>query len=83
MCRYDEVRNIYLEQLEFVWMDDSTTEPTRAKVGEKIDSFVEGDLEHATETLSALWEIANKGGGAKAPSNATPAVSSPQPCVVW
>ena len=64
-------------------MDDSTTEPTRVKVEEKIDSYVEGDLEHATETLSALWEIANKGGGAKAPSNATPAVSSPQPCVVW
>ena len=82
MCRYDEVRNLYLEQLAFVWMDDSTTEATRAKVEEKIDSFVEGDLEYATEALSALWEIANKDGDVKAPSSTTPAVSLSQPCVV-
>ena len=42
-------------------MEDSTTEVTRAGVNKKIDSFVEGDLDHATEILSALWEIANKG----------------------
>jgi hypothetical protein len=50
-------------------MEDSTTETTRASVDKKIDSFVEGDLEHATEMLSALWEIANKDGDVKAPSN--------------
>lgn len=47
----------------------------RASVDEKIDSFAQGDLEHATEILSALWEVANKDGDITAPSNASPAVS--------
>ena len=51
-------------------------EATRTRVEEKIDSFVEGDLEHAAETLSAFWEVANKDGDVKAPSNTTTAVSS-------
>ena len=73
--RYDEIRGLYIDQLAFTWMEDSTTETTRASVDKKIDNFVEGDLEHATEMLSALWEIANKDGDIKAPSNASPAVS--------
>jgi hypothetical protein len=56
-------------------MEDATTESTRINVDKKIDSFVEGDLEYATEMLSALWEIANKDGDIAAPSNTTPAVS--------
>ena len=51
-------------------------EATRTRVEEKIDSFVEGDLEHAAETLSAFWEVANKDGDVKAPSNTTTVVSS-------
>jgi len=60
-------------------MEDSTTETTRASVDKKIDSFFEGDLEYATEMLSALWEIATKDGDVKAPSNDSPAVSL-SPC---
>ena len=56
-------------------MEDST-ETTRASVNKKIESFTEGDLDHATEIISALWEIANKDGDVKAPANASPAVSS-------
>jgi len=56
-------------------MEDSTTEAIRAGVDEKIDSFYEGNLEHATEVLSALWEIVNKDGDITAPSNTSPAVS--------
>ncbi|KAF9641806.1 hypothetical protein BDM02DRAFT_3203210, partial [Thelephora ganbajun] len=41
--QYDEIRSLYIEQLGFVWMEDSTTETTRASVDKKIDSFVEGD----------------------------------------
>ena len=73
--RYDEIRSLYINQLAFTWMEDSKTETTRASVDNKIDSFFEGDLEHATEILSALWEIANKDGDIKAPSKASPAVS--------
>jgi len=49
-------------------MEDSTTEATRVSFEKKIDSFVEGDLEHATEVLSALWEIVNGDEEIKAPS---------------
>ena len=43
-----------------MWMDEATTGTTRAGVEEKVCSFVEGELDHAMETLSALWEIASK-----------------------
>ena len=56
-------------------MEDSTTEVTRVSVDKKIDDFVEGDLDHATEILSALWEIVGKDGDITAPSNTSPAVS--------
>jgi len=48
-------------------MEDSTTEAVRISVDKKIDSFGEGDLEYATETLSALWEIVNKDGDIEFP----------------
>ena len=48
-------------------MEDSTAEATCLSVEEKVDRFVEGDLEHAGEILSALWEIASAGGGAQPP----------------
>jgi len=72
--RYDEVRKLYVEQLAHVWMKD-TTETIHASVDRKIDCFVDEGLEHATETLSALWKIANKGGDAKAPANTSSVVS--------
>ena len=55
-------------------MEDKT-ETTSNRIDKKIESFVEEGLKHATETLSALWEIANKGGDAKAPEKTLYAVS--------
>lgn len=66
---------MYINQLASVWMEDSTTEATQASVDKKVDSFIEGDLEHATEVFSALWEIVSKDGDIKTPSNTSPAVS--------
>ena len=66
---------MYIDQLASVWMEDSTAEATQASIDRKIDSFVEGDLEHATEFLSALWEIGNKDGDTDAPPNTSPVVS--------
>ena len=74
--RYDEIRSLYIEQLAFVWMERSTTEATCTSVEKKIDSFVEGNLEYALETVSALWEVANKDGDVKDPSTTAPAVSA-------
>ena len=79
--RYAEIRSLYVEQLAHVWVGDSAN-ATRVRVEKKIDSFVEGDLEHATETLSSLWKIANKDGNITAPSNSSPAVSSLFACIL-
>ena len=57
-------------------MEDSTTEATRVSFDKKTDSFAEGDLEHATEVLSALWEVVNSDGEIEAPSS-TPSIVSP------
>jgi len=51
-------------------------ETTCASVEEKVKSFAEGELEHATEIISALWEIANKDDEIKAPADTSSAVSS-------
>ena len=59
-------------------MEDSTTKTTRSSVKEKIDSFVEGDLERATEVFSELLEIASSDEDITAPANTSPAVSSSQ-----
>ena len=58
--RYEDIRNLYINHLAHIWMEDSTPEATRVSVEEKVDCFAEGDLEHAGEILSGLWEIANK-----------------------
>ena len=68
------MRSLYVNQLASAWMEDSTTETTRASFDGKIDSFFRGELEHATEMLSNLWEIVNKDGDIQAPSDTSPAV---------
>jgi len=63
-------------------MEDSTTEATRASVNRKVDSFVEGDLEYATEILSTLWEIAYQDRDLKAPANTLSTVGLFQFCLL-
>ena len=75
MCRYNEIRNLYIQQLAFSWMEESTRQKTRTCVETKIRSFAHGDLEHATEMLSALWEIANNDVDVEASSSTEPIVS--------
>ena len=81
-CRYDEVRVLYLEQLAFAWVEDSTTEATRANVKQKIDSFADGCLEHATEIIVALLEIASKDGYVKSPASTSSDVRSSWLCLL-
>jgi len=61
-------------------MEDSTTETTRASVDRRIDSYVDGDLEHATDVLSTLWEIVSRDGEIKAPSSTPSSVSPFRTC---
>ena len=58
-----------------MWVEDSATDKTRASVEKKIDDFVEEGFKHATEMLSALWEIVNKEGDVIAPADPSPTVS--------
>ena len=79
-CRYDEIRDLYIRQLAFTWLEDSTTQVTRESVDEKIDIFATGELEHAKEVVLALLEIANEGSEVKSPAVTSSAVSLCQFC---
>lgn len=57
-------------------MGDLTSEDTRASVEQKVRSFVQGDLEHAAETLVGLWEIASNDEDITSPANSSFVVSS-------
>jgi hypothetical protein len=74
-CRYAEVRSLYVDQLACIWKMD-LTEAVRVRVEGKINSFVEGDLDHATEILSALWKTANEDGLTTTPWTPSQDVSS-------
>ena len=74
-CRYDEIRDLCIEQLAFTWLEDSTTEATRESVDEKIDLFATGKLEYAKEVVFALLEIAAEGNDVTSPADASHAVS--------
>ena len=73
--RYDEIRSLYIDQLVSVWMNSSTAITTRISFNSKFNSFAKGELGHATEMLSTLWEVINRDEEIKTPSNTSPAVS--------
>ena len=81
-CRYDEIRGLYVEQLALIWVED-WSEATHASIEKKIDSFVEGDLEHATETISGLWGVVKRDGDIEAPPSTSSAVSLLRVCIPW
>ena len=68
-CRYDEIRDLYIKQLAFAWMEDSTTEATRASVNEQIDIFAKDAPEHATEIVLALLKISDEDGDTISPAH--------------
>ena len=82
-CRHDEVRNLYIEQLAFIWLENSTAEATRASVDKKIDIFVKGELAHAREAVFSLLKIASGHKDVTSPANTSSAVSSIKFCPLW
>ena len=72
--RYDEIRNLYVEQLAYMSVED-LTEATRTRIEKKIESLADGDLEHAAETVSALWGSVKGDGDLKAPLSTLSPVS--------
>ena len=54
---------------------EDLTEATRTRIEKKIESLADGDLEHAAETVSALWGVAKRDGDLKAPLSTLSPVS--------
>ena len=69
-CRYDEIRGLYVAQLVDIWVEDWTG-ATHMRIKKKVNSFVEGDLKYATETVSALWGLVRKDGDIEVPSTSS------------
>ena len=55
----------------YSWVQDSTAETIRAGIAEKVSSFAIGDLGHAADMLSTIWEIASKDGDITNPESST------------
>lgn len=64
MCvhRYDEIRTTQVNHLVSVWLSGSEKESKELhkKLDEKIDSYATGELEHAAEAISSIWDLACK-----------------------
>ena len=77
-CRYDEVRNLYIQQIAFAWLEDSTAGATRASVDKQIGIIAQGGLAHGREVVFELLKIANGDDDVTSPANTASAVSPSQ-----
>lgn len=59
MYRYDEVRIAQVNHLASVrfGVDEKITKNLCEMIDEKVDAYANGDLDHAAETMSLLWEV--------------------------
>ena len=80
--RYDEIRDLYIKQLAFTLIEDSTTGVTCASVKKKIEDFAGEEFEHATEIGFALLKILNEDGDVTSPADASSAVSLTKFCLL-
>jgi len=64
MCvhRYDEIRTMQVNYLVSVWLSggEKESKELHKKLDEKIDSYATGELEHAAEAISSIWDSACK-----------------------
>ena len=60
--RHDEVRVIQVDHLASVRLgeNEEITKKLCDKIDEKIDAYGNGDLPHAAEAVSLLWEVSKK-----------------------
>jgi len=63
--RHEEVRTIQVNYLVSVWFgeDGKPVEGLGEKIDEKVDSYANGESDHAMETMALLWEILRGGEG--------------------
>jgi hypothetical protein len=60
VCRYDEIRSIQVNHLVSIWLSggEEESKELHQKLDEKIDSYAAGELEHAAEAISSIWDLA-------------------------
>jgi len=80
--RYQEVRTVQVIHLASVWFrgGEESAERLGERIDEKVDSYANGELDHAMEAMTFLWELSRKGDESSVPSpipvlEATPPVS--------
>ena len=73
--RHDEIRDTYIKQLAFTWIEDSTTGVACTRVKKKLEDFAGEEFGHATEIGFALLKVANEDGDVTSPADDPLAVS--------
>ena len=78
--RYEEVRITQVDHLASVQfgVDDETMEKL-CKINEKIDAYASGDLKHAGEAVSLLWEVLEKRRDSPPVHSSSASLLSPHP----
>lgn len=67
ISQYDELKSIYSQQLAYT-LAEHPSEGFLTNMGGKIESFIKGDIGHATEVVSALWVVLNSDEVIKTPN---------------
>ena len=78
--RYDEIRTMQISHLRSVRFDgdEEVTKKLCDQIDEKVDAYVAGNLEHAAEGMSLLWEASTKGKSSTPTPQSTNAFKSPK-----
>ena len=60
--RYDQVRTMQINHLASArfGVNDEHTNILCDKIDEKVDAYAAGDLKHAADAMSLLWEVSKK-----------------------
>ena len=58
--------------------DEEVTKKLCDQIDEKVDAYAAGDLEHAAEAMSLLWEASKKGKSSTPAPQSTSAFESPK-----
>ena len=60
-CRYGEIRAIQVTHLVSVWLSGGEKSKALHQIlDEKLDSYVAGELGHAVEAVTSIWDLSRK-----------------------
>lgn len=62
--RYQEVRTAQVNYLASIWFrgDEEPAEGLGKRIDKKVDSYANGELDHAMEAMTLLWELSREDG---------------------